>query len=82
MNKKADKVFTFFLIGITFVLITITSAMYSEDVFVIVPLYVSLGVMFLQSRANRYAFLLGGINALLYATVYILAYMLRRLLRQ
>ena len=69
MTGKADKIFTFFLIGVTFVLITVTAFMYSEDVFIIVPLYISLTVMLLQSRANRYAFLLGGINSLLYAAV-------------
>ena len=69
MAGKADKIFTFFLITITFVLITVTAFIYKEDIFVIVPLYISLTVMLLQSRANRCAFLLGGINALLYAAV-------------
>ena len=69
MTERADKIFTFFLVSITFIFITVTAFIYTEDVFIIVPLYISLTVMFLQSRANRYAFLLGGINSLLYAAV-------------
>lgn len=61
--------------AITGVLITVTYLMFKEDFprdFIqILPLYVSLIVMFLQSGANRYGFLLGGFNALFYAGVYV-----------
>lgn len=70
MTEKTNKMITIFLVGITFILITATALIYSEDGFIIVPLYVSLAIMLLQSKANRYAFLLGGINSLLYAGVY------------
>lgn len=34
------------------------------------PLFISLVVMILQSKVSRYAFLLGGLNSILYAIVY------------
>ena len=40
------------------------------DVIRVLPLYVSLFVMLLQTNASRYAFLVGGINSVLYAGVY------------
>lgn len=69
MTKKADTIFTVVLVGAAFVLITIAAALCKADLFLIVPLYVSLVIMLLQSKANRYAFLLGGLNALLYTLV-------------
>ena len=59
-----------FLISITAVLITWTGIVYKQDVFRIVPLYVSLVVGLLQARANRYACLIGSLNSILYAVVY------------
>ena len=35
------------------------------------PLFISLVVMFLQANVNRYAFLLGGFNSILYALSYV-----------
>ena len=36
----------------------------------VLPLFVSVVTMFLQSRVNRYAFLIGALNAVLYAVAY------------
>ena len=36
----------------------------------VLPLIISICVMFLQANVNRYAFLLGGLNSLLYAVAY------------
>lgn len=36
----------------------------------VLPLFVSVVIMFLQSRVNRYAFLIGALNAILYAVAY------------
>ena len=49
--------------------IIISSIVNNVSFFIIMPLFVSLIVMLLQSQANRYAFLLGGINSLIYAAV-------------
>lgn len=36
----------------------------------VLPLFVSVVIMFLQSRVNRYAFLIGAFNSILYAVAY------------
>ncbi|MBE6561685.1 MAG: nicotinamide mononucleotide transporter [Ruminococcaceae bacterium] len=62
--------FTLILMGITCVLITVTGILFKQSFFRILPLYVSLIIGFLQSRVNRIAPLMGGINSLLYSLVY------------
>ena len=58
------------LMAATFIAITVTGIIFKQSWFRMVPLYVSLVIGFLQSKANRYAPLMGGINSLLYAVVY------------
>ncbi len=58
------------LMGLTCILITVTGILFRQSFFRILPLYVSLIIGFLQSRVNRLAPLMGGINSLLYALVY------------
>ena len=69
MIKNKEKTFDIALVGTTAVLITICSLIFRENVFVVIPLYISLFVWFLQSKASKYAFLLGGLNSILYAAV-------------
>ena len=59
------------LMAVTAVLITVTGIIFRQSFIRILPLYVSLLVGLLQSRANRYASLLGGLNSILYTLVYI-----------
>ena len=58
------------MILVTGILITVTGIYFGQSFLRILPLYVSLFIMFLQTRVNRYAYLLGGLNSLLYAYVY------------
>ena len=58
------------MILVTAALITVTGIYFGQSFLRILPLYVSLFIMFLQTRVNRYAYLLGGLNSLLYAYVY------------
>ncbi|MBQ8605874.1 MAG: nicotinamide mononucleotide transporter [Clostridia bacterium] len=67
--KKPFRNGTFWLVFVTFVLITVTGIVFRQLWYRILPLYISLFVMLLQTRANRYAFLLGGLNSILYAIV-------------
>lgn len=60
----------FCMILVTAILITVTGIYFGQGFLRILPLYVSLFIMFLQTRVNRYAYLLGGLNSLLYAYVY------------
>ncbi|MBO5938026.1 MAG: nicotinamide mononucleotide transporter [Clostridia bacterium] len=48
-----------------------TGIIFEQSVFRIIPLFVSLIVGLLQTKANRYACLLGGFNSLIYAAVYV-----------
>ena len=59
------------LMAATAILITVTGILFQQSFLRILPLYVSLVVGVLQSRANRYAALLGGINSILYTLVYL-----------
>ncbi len=59
------------LMGITAILITVTGIIFRQSVIRILPLYISLVIGLLQSRANRFAPLLGGFNSLLYMIVYL-----------
>ena len=51
--------------------ITITGIIFKQDFWRMVPLYVSLFIAFMNSRVNRYAPLVGGLNSILYALVYL-----------
>ena len=59
------------LLAVTAILITVTGILFRQSFIRILPLYVSLFVAVLQSRANRYACLLGGLNSILYTIVYV-----------
>ena len=56
---------------LTAVTITVTGIIFRQSFIRILPLYVSLIIGALQTRANRYAFLIGGANSVLYALVYV-----------
>ncbi len=65
-----DSVLPLVLMAITSVLITVTGLLTPSEFVNVVPLYISLAVALLQSRVSRVAFLLGGVNSVLYAIVY------------
>lgn len=56
---------------ITAVCITITAVIFQQSFLRILPLYISLFVVTLQSKVNRYSNLLGAANSVLYAFVYL-----------
>ncbi len=66
-----DTVFTLCLMGITAVLVISTGIYYKQAFLRLLPLCVSLVIGFLQTKANRHAPLLIGINALLYGIAYL-----------
>ena len=74
MNKKffsKNNLPRLILMFVTAILITVTGILSRQNFLHILPLYVSLVVAILQSRANRYASLLGGLNSILYTIVYV-----------
>ncbi len=52
------------------ILIVATSIICKQDFIRVLPLFVSLFVMLYQSEARRSAYLIGGLNAVLYAFIY------------
>lgn len=69
MNKfkpTADNI----ILAVTYVSILITGIIFKQPFYRILPLFISGIVMFLQSYANRYGYLLGGINAVIYTVAF------------
>lgn len=62
--------FSWILLGITTVCITLSGILYKQPILYMLPLYISLVISLLQSRVNRLAYLIGAGNAILYAIVY------------
>ena len=67
---RLGNVYKYVLIAITAVAISVAAVLTGCPIYRIVPLYVSLFVMYLQTKASRFSFLLGGCNAAYYAVVY------------
>lgn len=63
--------FILILLAVTGILITVTGILFRQAFLRILPLYISLFVMLLNSRVSRFGPLVGGINSLLYAVVYL-----------
>lgn len=57
--------------AITAIGITVTGIVFKQAFFRMLPLYVSLFISLLQTRVSRYAPLIGGINSILYAMVFL-----------
>lgn len=62
---------TLILAAAAFVLILTFAIIYREHPINVLPLFISLAVMFLQACVSRYTFLVGAINSLIYAIPYI-----------
>ena len=56
---------------VTAIGITVTGIVFKQSPFRILPLYISLLVALLQSRMIRLAYLIGGLNSILYGVVFI-----------
>ena len=70
MKSKKSFDMRIIIIAITFTAIVTTGIIYKQTPLRLIPLIVSIGVMLLSSQANRYAYLVGGINSIIYGVVY------------
>ncbi len=61
---------TLILMSITAIGITVSTVLCTPKYLMVLPLYVSLFISLLQTRLIRYAYLIGGINSILYFVVY------------
>lgn len=69
--NRSGQLYKYLLIAVTFLGITAAAIVCRCDIYRVIPLYVSLLVMYLQTKASRFSFLLGGCNAAYYAAVYL-----------
>ena len=70
IKASSSNVISMIAILLAAAMITVSGIISEQHVLKIIPLYVSLFVGMLQSRASRYACLIGGFNAILYSIVY------------
>lgn len=68
MNSKS---FKFILVFVTFIAILVTGIVFKQQFIKLLPLFISLYVMLFQANANRYAYIIGALNCVLYTYVYI-----------
>lgn len=66
-----SNIFMMILVPLTFFGVTATSIVTNQAFFRILPLYVSLLILLLNSRVNRYGLLIGSLNSILYGFVYL-----------
>ncbi len=70
MKGKTIRLKDMIPLAVMAVLITAAGIIFHQKFFRILPLYISLFVMILQSKVSRYAYLVGGLNSILYSIVY------------
>ena len=68
---KKENIFKAALILVTFLFLTASGILFKQSFLRMIPLYISLIVGLLQSNVNRYAPLIGGINSIIYAAVFL-----------
>lgn len=62
---------TFVLMIVTSVMVAASAIFTKQNPIKVLPLFVSMLISYLHTRANRYAILLGALNSILYAVVFI-----------
>lgn len=71
MKRNTFPLWLLLLTGICAAAIAVTGILFRQSFFRMLPLFVSLIIGMLQSRASRYAPLLGSFNSLLYGVIYL-----------
>ena len=60
------------LAALVFVALAVLAVLYKPEPFSVLPLFISVIIMFLQTRVNRFAYLVGATNSVLYAVAFYL----------
>lgn len=60
------------IIAVTGVLIVTTGIVFGQEPILMLPFLISLCVLMMQSSANRYGYLVGGTNAVIYSIAYVI----------
>lgn len=71
-EKKVKIKLDYVIISIYVILLTVLSVIFKQMFIKVLPCYISLAVMFLQARANKFCFLFGALNSIIYAVGYYL----------
>ena len=66
-----NKISKFIVVGITFCLIVAAAIIYKQEFIRTLPLLISLFIVLFQAEGNRYAYIAGAINSLVYTYVFI-----------
>ncbi len=71
INVFLKKNYFFILAVAVFILITVFAIIYEQSFVRLLPIYASIIIRMLHSRANRYGYLFGGANQILYGLTYL-----------
>lgn len=71
MKKKILKPSVLVPIAVMAVLISASGIIFHQNFLRMTPLYISLFVMVLSAQVSRYSYLLGGLNSIIYAVIYL-----------
>ena len=69
-EKKSKFNIDYIIVAVYTVTLTVLSILFKQMFIKVLPCYISLVVMLLQARANKYCFLLGALNSVIYAVGY------------
>lgn len=69
-EKKSKFNIDYIIVAAYTVTLTVLSILFKQMFIKVLPCYISLVVMLLQARANKYSFLLGALNSIIYAVGY------------
>ena len=72
-KDNRERIMRYVLLALTFAALLISGIACSTPILKLIPLFNSLFIMMLQAKANRYAYILGGLNSILYAVIYVYA---------
>ena len=70
LKINRQMLFPLILTAVSAALITVSGIIFKQEIYRIIPLYISLFVGVLQMKANRFSYLLGGLNCLIYTAVF------------
>ncbi|MBO5092315.1 MAG: nicotinamide mononucleotide transporter, partial [Clostridia bacterium] len=71
-NKKKAIIFEYLPMAVTGIIILVCAIAFKQMIIKVLPLFFSLLIMLLNSRANRIGFLLGAINSCIYIIGYLM----------
>ena len=71
VSEYLKKNYLYILAVAVFILITVFAVIYEQSFIRLLPIYASIIIRMLHSRANRYGYLFGGVNQILYGLTYL-----------